>query len=167
MYSIGKMLTLLLAAALLAACAPAAPEPVSLRIEMSEFAFSPETIEVKAGQQVIIELVNTGVIEHEIMFGREVVKNHNRPSGYRQDLFETANVMPTITGVDQDTTEDHGDMNGTDHQGFMLVLPNQGDTATISFTATKEMAGEWEMGCFEQDGVHYDAGMLGKFIVQP
>jgi hypothetical protein len=27
------------------------------------------------------------------------------------------------------------------------------------------MLGEWEMGCFELDGVHYDQGMVGTFIV--
>jgi uncharacterized cupredoxin-like copper-binding protein len=29
------------------------------------------------------------------------------------------------------------------------------------------MVGEWEMGCFEQDGVHYDAGMKGTLVVNP
>jgi hypothetical protein len=27
------------------------------------------------------------------------------------------------------------------------------------------MLGDWEMGCFEQDGVHYDAGMIGAVSV--
>jgi uncharacterized cupredoxin-like copper-binding protein len=29
------------------------------------------------------------------------------------------------------------------------------------------MVGEWEIGCFSQDGVHYDAGMKGTFVVSP
>jgi uncharacterized cupredoxin-like copper-binding protein len=29
------------------------------------------------------------------------------------------------------------------------------------------MVGEWEIGCFEQEGVHYDAGMHGPLTIQP
>ena len=39
------------------------------------------------------------------------------------------------------------------------------DQATVSFIVTEEMLGEWEMGCFELDGVHYDSGMIGTFVV--
>lgn len=36
----------------------------------------------------------------------------------------------------------------------------------ISDTVTEDMIGEWEVGCFLQDGVHYDAGMHGTLIVR-
>lgn len=47
----------------------------------------------------------------------------------------------------------------------MAFLEKTGDQASIIFTVTEEMLGEWEMGCFEQEGVHYDAGMKGKVTV--
>jgi uncharacterized cupredoxin-like copper-binding protein len=53
-----------------------------------------------------------------------------------------------------------------EHGGFMVVLP-VGAKATVTFTVTDDMVGEWEMGCFEQDGVHYDAGMKGAVTVSP
>jgi hypothetical protein len=31
---------------------------------------------------------------------------------------------------------------------------------------TEEMLGVWEMGCFEQDGVHYSSGMVGTITVR-
>jgi uncharacterized cupredoxin-like copper-binding protein len=46
----------------------------------------------------------------------------------------------------------------------MVVVP-VGGTAIVKFTVTEGMVGEWEMGCFEQDGVHYDAGMKGPVTV--
>jgi hypothetical protein len=49
----------------------------------------------------------------------------------------------------------------------MVVLAKTGNEATITFTATEEMLGEWEIGCFSQEGVHYVAGMNGKFVVSP
>jgi len=35
----------------------------------------------------------------------------------------------------------------------------------MTLTVTEEMVGEWEFGCFEQDGVHYTAGMKGMMVV--
>jgi hypothetical protein len=29
------------------------------------------------------------------------------------------------------------------------------------------MVGEWEIGCFSLDGVHYTSGMKGTIIVNP
>jgi plastocyanin len=157
--------------ALLSACGIPKPEPVTIQLEMSEYAFRPETIEVKVGQQVTIELVNTGLISHELMIGREVMKDGNRPVGYSQDMFTTARVEPQVSGVallghdhnhaDSDHSED------THDHDFIIILPRTNSQATLTFTVTREMLGEWEMGCFEQEGVHYDAGMKGKFIVVP
>lgn len=87
---------------------------------------------------------------------------YNRPSGYTTDLFEAAGVKPTVKGV---TVEDQGGEHA--HAGFMVVLTANGDQITVTFPVTKEMVGEWEMGCFEQNGVHYIAGMKGTFTVKP
>ena len=159
-------------AAITAACAQAAPEPVSYTIEMSEYAFSPDTIEVRVGQPVTLELINVGALEHEIMFGRTVMEMNNRPNGYEQDLFEVAGVEPQV--VEMPAAEAEGEMgqmedemHEEDHEGFMVFLPKTGDRATLTFTPTREMVGEWEMGCFEQDGVHYDAGMKGTLVINP
>lgn len=148
--------------AVLTACAQATPEPVTYTIEMSEYAFTPGTIRAKVGQQVTINLVNKGALEHEIMFGQNVKMIGNQPDGYMQDMFLKAGIKPTIKamgGMAEDMN--HG------HSGYMVTLSKTGDEGSLSFRVTEEMVGEWEMGCFALEGVHYASGMIGKFIVEP
>jgi plastocyanin len=148
-------------------CTQVTPEPVTFAIEMTEYAFTPDTIEVKVGQQVTVNLVNKGALEHEIMFGREVMTMNNLPNGYLVDMFETARTEPKVTLPEGGMGELESGEHGEGHQGFMVLLPKNGDEASMTFTVTKDMVGEWEMGCFELDGVHYTSGMVGKFIVLP
>lgn len=145
----------------LTSCSRQKAEPVSFSIEMSEYAYNPANIQVKVGQEVTLELSNNGVLAHELMIGNQVKMVNNRPSGYEQDFFETAGVTPEVTGGEVEEG-DHGH-----HEGLMLVLPENGDKASMTFVITKKMVGEWEIGCFEQEGVHYTAGMKGKLVVVP
>jgi plastocyanin len=161
-----KFINLLaLIAFLITACAgsaPArtAPEPAIYTIEMREYSFAPNTLDLKVGQQVTINLVNNGQLAHEIMFGRGVALENSRPIGYQEDMFEAGGVGSEITGGGSE-----GEHEAMGHGGYMAFLEKTGDQASITFTVTEEMLGEWEMGCFEQEGVHYDAGMKGKVIV--
>ena len=167
MKQLGLILFLLIASILLAACTKQTPEPVAYTIRMSEFAFSPDTIEVKVGQQVTLELENNGALEHELMFGRDVKMMNNRPDGYQSDMFQMANVEPQVTMMQEGMSGMGESVHGAGHTGFMVVLPKTGDKATMTFTVTEDMQGEWEIGCFSQEGVHYDAGMKGNFVVKP
>ncbi|OGO33688.1 MAG: hypothetical protein A2Z16_04710 [Chloroflexi bacterium RBG_16_54_18] len=146
---------------LISACAGGTPqsEPVTIKIDMKEYTFEPANIEIKVGQQVTFELVNSGVLQHEILFGRQVMKRNNRPAGYEVDMFQTAGVEPLVEQAEMTMQEE-------EHAGFMIVLPKSG-TASMTFPVTEAMVGEWEIGCFEQDGVHYDAGMKGTLVVKP
>lgn len=47
---------------------------------------------------------------------------------------------------------------------WLTSLPTQ--TASITFTVTEVSIGEWEFGCFEEDGAHWDDGMKGTLIVE-
>jgi plastocyanin len=81
----------------LAACGRAAtPQPVSMTIEMSEYKFDPSSLEFKVGQQVTLELVNNGQLQHEVMFGRDEMKVDNRPVGYQVDMFDAGGVTPQV-----------------------------------------------------------------------
>lgn len=98
------------------------------------------------------------------MFGRNVMAMNNRPEGFQTDMFEMAHVEPEVMMMQGEMgMGDHG----ADHSGFMVVLPKAEDKATLTFTVTKDMQGEWEIACFSQEGVHYDAGMKGTFIAKP
>ncbi len=149
-------------ALLLVACGGGAtPEPVTYEIVMIEYSFTPAALELKVGQQVTLNLVNNGQLQHEIMFGREVMMMNNRPAGYQTDMFEAGGVTPEVHQEMMPMEEEEEE---EAHVGFMVVLPVVGK-ATLTFTVTDSMVGEWEMGCFEQDGVHYDSGMKGTVTV--
>jgi uncharacterized cupredoxin-like copper-binding protein len=147
-------------ALVLVACGGGTPEPVSIDINMTEYAYAPEKLTFKVGQEVTLNVINSGQLQHEIMIGREVIEMDNRPVGYMVDMFEVAGVEPEVH-QEGEPEHEHEEMM---HEGFMVAIPIEG-TATMKFAVTEEMVGEWEMGCFEQDGVHYDAGMKGLVTV--
>ena len=158
-----KLLILLilgLAAFLTVACGGSGtPEEVSFNINMTEYTFTPERLTFKVGQVVTLNLTNSGQLQHEVMFGRDVMTMDNRPAGYEVDMFEAGGVEPE---VHQEGEPEHDEE--MTHEGFMVALPVDG-TGTLKFTVTEGMLGDWEMGCFEQEGVHYDAGMKGSVTV--
>jgi hypothetical protein len=47
----------------------------------------------------------------------------------------------------------------------MVEIPVGEDTYTMKFTVTEDMGGDWEIGCFELEGVHYTSGMVGSLAV--
>jgi len=149
---------LLVVGIILAACGGGTPEAVSYDIDMNEYSFSPAKLDFKVGQEVTLNLTNSGQLQHELMIGRDVMQMDNRPAGYQVDMFEAGGVEPQVTHVGE--PEEEGEM----HSGFMVPVPVPG-SAMMKFTVTEGMLGEWEMGCFEQDGVHYDAGMKGTVTV--
>jgi uncharacterized cupredoxin-like copper-binding protein len=91
----------------------------------------------------------------------------NRPDGFVQDMFEAAHVEPSVMGGMQGGMDMGSSDMQDEHTGFMVTISENGENAMITFTATQDMLGEWEIGCFQQEGVHYDAGMKGKLVVVP
>ena len=176
---------------ILAACgSQAPPEPLEMTIDMTEYSYTPADLEFRVGQEVTLHLANSGSLEHEIMFGRDVMMTDGRPNGFMVDMFESAGVEPVVTVEmseggeheedehmegDEHTEDEHmeGDEHTEDehmedehaHAGFMVTVPAAKDTYTMSFTVTEDMLGEWEIGCFLLDGVHYDSGMVGTLNV--
>ncbi len=154
----------------ISACGGAPPDPAEISIVMTEYAFEPQNIELEVGQQVTLHMANEGVLGHEIMIGRDTMMMENRPNGYQVDFFEQAGIEPVVEmgemGMGEHAEGDEHD-EGEMHTGFMVALPENGGTATMKFTVTNNMVGEWEMGCFEQEGVHYTAGMIGTLTVRP
>lgn len=148
--------------ALLGACS-SGPQPVEFTVEMTEFAFSPNTIEVQVGQEVVIHISNEGALTHELMIGRELIMHDNLPDTYEHNLFEKQG--PVMSGGSDG--HDMDSMTGDGDHGFMVLIPKDGEAMTMTFTVTEDMVGEWEIGCFSDLGSHYTQGMVGKFIVTP
>jgi len=145
---------------LLIGCAQPAG-PVEIRITMNEYKFEPDTIRVKAGQEVRLVLVNAGRRDHELMIGRNVMRNvrSGNPAGYHTDFF--AGLSPQVSGEKIKKEEEEAEA----HAGFMVALET-GGWATLVFTVHADRVGEWEMGCFEENGSHYLSGMKGKLVVE-
>lgn len=154
----------LIFAGILAACGGQPAVPVTLDVGMSEYAYTPAILEARVGQEVTINLTNAGTLEHELMIGREVAYQDGQPNGFQQDLFAVSGVQPEVSGGMTDGNSAGGHMHA--NPGVMVTLPS-GEAGSVKFTATKDMVGEWEMGCFSQEGVHYTAGMVGKLVVIP
>ncbi|TAK11534.1 MAG: hypothetical protein EPO32_11850 [Anaerolineae bacterium] len=186
MKTVRLIVSLVIIAFSLAACAQT-PDPVTLTIDMTEFAFTPNDIEVQVGQEVTLVLVNSGEQDHELMIGRGLHVDGSTPDGYDLDFWHIGGVMPEVSGGGMMLQHEGADHAGSeqppsDEQGghdmvpmtspeeelpLMIYLPAGSDTTTVTFTVTEDMVGNWEMGCFELDGVHYTSGMVGEFTVWP
>lgn len=170
--NIGLVLIFALGITLTACSNTSSPKSLEITMEMSEFSFIPNHLEFQVGQDVTIHLKNIGALEHEIMFGRDVEFEDGQPHGYTTDLFAFAGVEPEVTVMEEANSNvgehDEGEMEEEHgHSGFMVEVPTGGNEYTIHFTVTENMVGDWEIGCFDQNGVHYTAGMVGSLTVNP
>ncbi len=52
------------------------------------------------------------------------------------------------------------------HGGNMIMM-DPGAEVVLEFTVPKDKTGTWIFGCFQEDGLHFDAGMRGLLIVEP
>ena len=112
------------------------PEPVSITIEMDEFSYMVHKfnlMELRVGQEVTLTLVNNGLLEHEIMFGRNMESGGNgMPMGYEIDFFEYAGVEPLVTMPEIDHDDDpgeetHGDDHHDDDEGVETAHHDDGE----------------------------------------
>lgn len=89
--------------------------------------------------------------------------DHDEDADMEEDM-DTENDHEDGDDNDADMEEDDG--HGDDgHSGFMISVPEGDTSSSIQFTVTEDMLGEWEIGCFLQEGTHYDEGMHGSLIV--
>ena len=154
-----------------------------IRVNMTEYGFGSDVIEVRAGQTVEFLLKNSGDLDHEFMIGREVtVAMDGMATGFEHDFFE--GLMPIVDppeagmvmeSMEMDMDGDDGsmDMDGDDgsmdmdmdtdghddgHHGFMVTLA-PGGTASVTVTIPDDAVGDWEIGCFRDKGTHWSSGM--------
>lgn len=120
----------------------------TIEIEMKEFAFSPATLTVRAGERVVLRARNTGAAEHDLMAGR----NPKPSQGYGEDLFAGAGAK--LTGG----RAGHAD----GHRGVGLLLP-AAQAGAVAFVVPS-LPGAYEFGCFVAG--HYEAGMKGTLIIE-
>lgn len=68
----------------------------------------------------------------------------------------------------EEHADEHGGEGDMDHMGWMVMDSAGSERTIIEFTVPESRVGEWEMGCFEDDGTHYEDGMRGTLtVVEP
>jgi uncharacterized cupredoxin-like copper-binding protein len=101
-----------------------------------DFSFTPNTVEVAAGETVTFRVTNRGAIVHEFVLGTEAVQDEH-----------------------EEEMEEMGDMAMGDEPNAIDLEPGETKEFTWSFTAS----GSLLYGCHEPG--HYDAGMHGDLTV--
>lgn len=116
-----------------------------VRIDMSDFAFSPATISVKPGERVTLSFRNIGGQEHEFMAGTGAMVG----KGFMTDWLAQAK------------TDSAAGAHDVGHTGEGLRIAPKG--ATNVTLVVPPQVGEFEFACFVVG--HYESGMKGTLIV--
>lgn len=145
--------------------AAAASATRTVNIEMTDLAFSPKTLEVKAGETVRFVLVNKGQLLHEFNLGDAAMHAEHQ----KEMLKMQQSGAMTTTGMHH-AGMDHSAMGqgsmpmaGMTHDDPNSVLVEPGKTAelTWTFSGTRDL----EFACNVPG--HYQAGMVGTLKVAP
>ena len=145
--------------------APAASATRTVEVDMTDMAFTPKSLEVKAGETVRFVLVNNGQLLHEFNLGNAAMH-----AAHQKEMLEMQQSgMLTPTGVGRGAMDHsamgHGSMEmpGMKHDDPNSVLVEPGKTAELTWTFSK--ADNLEFACNVPG--HYQAGMVGKVKVAP
>lgn len=137
-----RILSILFSLVLLTACASEAASPATdITVEMSDFAYSPSSITVPAGEPVTLTLRNIGNIEHDFVVEK----------------------IDATTKVVQDSGSDAHHAHGEEQNYDLHVSANAGDTSAIELTVTEP--GSYQVFCSVEG--HKEAGMIGELVVLP
>ena len=135
--------------------AAAAKATRTVDVVMGDISFTPQAIDIKAGETIRFVLVNKGQLLHEFNLGDAAM--HAR---HQQEMLKMQQSgMLTPTGM---KAMDHGSMDhGMKHDDPNSVLVEPGKTAELTWTFSKATA--LEFACNIPG--HYQAGMVGKLTV--
>ncbi|WP_339530473.1 cupredoxin family protein [Pseudomonas mucidolens] len=139
--------------------APAAQATRTVQVLLEDIAFSPKSLDVKAGETVRFVLVNKGRLLHEFNLGDATMHADHQ----KEMLKMQASGMLTATGMGKmdHRAMGHADMPGMQHDDPNSVLVEPGKTAELTWTFSK--AGALEFACNIPG--HYQAGMVGTLNV--
>lgn len=141
---------------------PIAADTLEFSVQMNEFAFTPDTLRLPAGQPIRLTFLNAGTVLHEFMAGRSLNSESN---GFLEGLFADMELHMDRESMNSygRTGEEHN-MNSPDPTGHMtMLLLDPGTTSTMTFTLPSSRSGTWMMSCFQTG--HFQSGMKGTIIV--
>lgn len=126
-------------AVLLTACGGAAKPTTELILDATDFAYSPLSITVPAGEPVLLTLQNSGNLEHDFVIEKIAVK----------------------TDVIQDSSSNAHHAPGSEANYDLHFSAQVGEASTIQFTVSEP--GTYQFFCSVAG--HKEAGMIGELIV--
>lgn len=124
---------------LLSACGTTPRSTTEIIVEATDFAYSPLSITIPAGQPITLALRNAGKVEHDFVI----------------DKINVTDVQASDSGP-----AEHHQM-GHEPEYDLHFFAQAGETASLQFTAMEP--GTYEIFCSIQG--HKEAGMIGKLIV--
>ena len=134
-----KVLLSVVIVLILSACAGTAQPGTEITVEAIDFAYSPFSIKIPAGQSVTLTLKNSGKVEHDF-------------------VIDKINVIDISVG-ESGHAEHHQVGHGPEYD--LHFFAKAGETATLEFTALDP--GTYEIFCSVEG--HKEAGMIGELIV--
>ena len=135
-----KILLVAVALLVLSACSAGQAKPATdVTVEMTDFAYSPASITVPAGQPVKLTVKNAGNIEHDFVV---------------EKIDVTTNMM-------EDSGSDAHHAHGEEQNYDLHVSAGAGETSVLELTVLEP--GTYEVFCSVQG--HKEAGMIGKLNV--
>lgn len=145
--------------------APAASATRTVQVDMTDIAFTPKSLDVKAGETVRFVLINKGRLLHEFNLGDAAM--HAAHQKEMLDMQQDGTLTPTgmkHAGMDH-AAMGHGSMNmpGMKHDDPNSVLVEPGKTGELTWTFSR--ADNLEFACNVPG--HYQAGMVGTVNVAP
>ena len=135
-------------------------------IKLKEYEFVPNTIRVKAGHTVKITLENVGKKDHEFIVGNNVDTSSGHPDGFlnpflSENEFNGIKAEQGGKSVPPSNLIEEEDI----AKGGIAAIDAGSPAVTVQFVVPNK-PGEWQIGCFKDNGDHWDEGMRGKLIVE-
>lgn len=157
-------IALILASAVVAASCGGSPATGDVTISARDFAFKPNTLQWKVGEQLRITLTNDGEKDHEWVVGRDPMSMAGMARTFGTQFFADVDMRFERDGQPVDPAMVLMTSMGANERA--VNLPAGVPPTTLIFTVPNK-PGEWQMACFADDGTHYDDGMRGKVTVVP
>ena len=134
-----KLFALLAVTLLLTACGGSVQLAKEITLNTSDFAYSPLSVTIPAGEPVMLTLKNSGAVEHDFVI---------------EKIDASVEMM-------EDSGSDAHHMHGTEASYDLHFSAQPGETSVIQFTVSEP--GTYTFFCSVQG--HKEAGMVGELIV--
>ena len=134
-----KLFVVLAVTLLLTACGGSAQPAKEITLDASDFAYSPLSVTVPAGEPVMLTLKNSGAVEHD---------------------FVIEKIDASVEMIEDSGSDTHH-MHGTEASYDLHFSAQPGETSVIQFTVSEP--GTYTFFCSVQG--HKEAGMVGELIV--